>query len=636
MFDSTNFLNSIWLFLCRGIYWFAEKTYGLFIDIAEVNLFTQSDFESFSSRIYVLLGVMMLFKLSFSLINYIVNPDSFSDKDKGMGKLVKNVMVVLLLIIIVPYIFDYAYRLQKVVIGGNVIPNLVLGIGRDAGESVSTGNAMGQEMAFQTFSAFFTPTEAIFPDDDSTASNDGRNECINNLWTEDEDGRFTMKEECATAIDASSGTSYDGTISEVYTLAFQESSINILANTDIYKATTTVGSEKIHTFDVNGFIALIAGGFLGWIFLMFCFDIAVRSVKLVFLQLIAPIPIIAYADPKGQSGVFKKWVNNCVKTYLDLFVRLIAIYFAILVISMLGDRTTIEQIGDSKLVFIFIMFGVLLFAKQLPKLIEDIAGVKMSGDFTLRPMNKLQQVPLVGAAAGMAATRIAGGITAARNDHTGHRIRRFFEGGSAAAHEMRGKIPLSGLKPGSQTVRSVTDARKIGYKLATGNEMRAFSPLNWVFGRSAEREYFKYDDQASDLKRERSGYETAVKSANRRMDSLARDNAQSNTRINELRGLRTATTDNDEIRRIDAQINSLQSQITINQTEMDNQQAIIEENENKIRATDGVLKWLEDQQKDLAGAYSNVDESSHKTASEVTAKYEAATGNTINLERGRR
>lgn len=589
MFDSTNFLNSIWLFLDKAVYWFLEKTYSLFIDIAEVNLFTQSDFESFSSRIYVLLGVMMLFKLSFSLINYIVNPDSFSDKEKGMGKLVKNVIFVLLLIIIVPYIFDYAYRLQKVVINGNVIPNLVLGIGRDAGESVSTGNAMGQEISFQTFSAFFTPREDIFTDSGDT-------ECINELWTVNEDGDLMMKEECASVIDSASGSSYDGNISEMYTLAFQTNNIRYFTDTDIYKATSTVGSEKVHTFDVNGFIALIAGGFVGWIFLMFCFDIAVRSVKLVFLQLIAPIPIIAYADPKGQSGVFKKWVSNCVKTYLDLFVRLIAIYFAILVISMLGDQSTITQMGDSKLIMLFIMFGVLLFAKQLPKLIEDIAGVKMSGDFTLRPMNKLQQVPVIGAAAGMAATRISGGITAAKNDQTGHRIKTFFEGGSAAAHEMKGKIPLSGLKPGAQTVRSVTDARKIGYKYATGSELKAFSPISFITGHTSIKEFDDLKVEKKNVRKEITQYENEK--------GIYSDLITNRAQELQKRGYSIQDINNDrEIIEWTKSSNNI---------------------DNKIRKANDYIDTLDDQIKDLKGRYANLDDSDKKTIDKARAEYNAA------------
>ena len=41
-------------------------------------------------RIYLLLGIFMLFKVAFSMIQYLIDPNSFSDSAKGFGKLVTN------------------------------------------------------------------------------------------------------------------------------------------------------------------------------------------------------------------------------------------------------------------------------------------------------------------------------------------------------------------------------------------------------------------------------------------------------------------------------------------------------------------------------------------------------------------
>ena len=71
-----------------------------------------------------------------------------------------------------------------------------------------------------------------------------------------------------------------------------------------------------------------------YIAVSFCFDMAVRAVKLGFLQLIAPIPLIAKVDPKKGDEVFNKWVKECTSTYLNLFVRLVAIYFALYILFL--------------------------------------------------------------------------------------------------------------------------------------------------------------------------------------------------------------------------------------------------------------------------------------------------------------
>ena len=74
----------------------------------------------------------------------------------------------------------------------------------------------------------------------------------------------------------------------------------------------------------------------------FCMDVAVRSIKLAFLQLVAPIPIISYIDPKsGKDGLFKKWYDMCFKTYLSLFIRLLALYFAIYIKSKKSEKKLI-------------------------------------------------------------------------------------------------------------------------------------------------------------------------------------------------------------------------------------------------------------------------------------------------------
>ena len=51
--------------------------------------------------------------------------------------------------------------------------------------------------------------------------------------------------------------------------------------------------------DFNFFLSLIAGLFLIYIAVSFCFDMALRMVKLVFYQIIAPIPIFARVIPEG-------------------------------------------------------------------------------------------------------------------------------------------------------------------------------------------------------------------------------------------------------------------------------------------------------------------------------------------------
>ena len=60
--------------------------YGVF-DISALST-NSKVFNGIYSRIYVILGIFMAFKLSFSFFQYIVNPDSMSGKsEQGVGKI---------------------------------------------------------------------------------------------------------------------------------------------------------------------------------------------------------------------------------------------------------------------------------------------------------------------------------------------------------------------------------------------------------------------------------------------------------------------------------------------------------------------------------------------------------------------
>ena len=105
-------VRSFFYMLDSTLFNFIPTVYDLLITISRTTILTQGQIKQFADRIQLLLGVFMLFKVSFSLITYIVNPDDFSDKAKGFGKLWMNIILSLIMLIGVPYIFSMAYDLQ--------------------------------------------------------------------------------------------------------------------------------------------------------------------------------------------------------------------------------------------------------------------------------------------------------------------------------------------------------------------------------------------------------------------------------------------------------------------------------------------------------------------------------------------
>lgn len=435
----------------RIVYGLIEVFYTAFNLIAKTRVFANGTIENFAIRIYVFLALIMLFKLSFSIITYIINPDNFTNNEKGIGKLIQNIIIVMVLIVVTPQIFEQAYNLQSIVLKENIIGKIILG----SNTEIVDDKSIYKTMSFSVLSAFLKPNtegiEALSLDNYGNVMCNGSPiptiEEINNNFTASGEGGINdnlpfvkcmnnLSTQQATVID-DKGVSHQGTgMGATYVWANYKQDYQLLINLITAKY---VGDTSIYLFQYTYLISTIAGGFIAWIFLIFCFDIAVRSVKLGFLQLIAPIPIISYVDPKSsKSGMFQKWTKTCLSTYVDLFIRLVAIYFAIYIIKIVSDGNQLSYWDDSgtpnAIIRVFIIVGALMFAKQVPKLIEDITGIKLSGKFELNPLKKFEDNALGGkritsAAAGL----VTGGIAGAVAGHGIGKVGRFISGGLGGA-----------------------------------------------------------------------------------------------------------------------------------------------------------------------------------------------------------
>jgi len=385
-------LRSILFWLDTVIYGFIGDVYEVLNEIANVTIFSNDTINAISNKVYALLGIFMLFKVSFSILSYVVSPDDFYDKNKGFGKIISNIVITLAILVVTPWIFNKAMEIQDVILRDNIIGNMLLTSEKDT--QILNNFESGKNMAFTTLSAFLKVDESLCGYSPS-------------------DGKQIYLEKCANE----NGEGPLGDYTGVYRTAYENKNIRILANNSGIINIKTADKSG-YVIDYNYVISTLSGGFILLILILFCFDVGVRTVKLGFLRLIAPIPIISRIDPKKGKEVFDKYVNTCISTYLDLFVRLLSINLAVFVISVLQvgvyDVSNPDQtVKISMLAMVFIILGTLLFAKQFPQLLQDILGIKFDGNFTLNPMRKLGAVPVVGGALAAGATLAGGAALAA-------------------------------------------------------------------------------------------------------------------------------------------------------------------------------------------------------------------------------
>ena len=407
-----------------AVYGFLAIVYNLIEDLANTSILSMTDMNEFASRIYALLGIFMLFKVSFSIISYIVSPDKISDNSTGMGGIIKNVLITLVLILIVPTCFTLLYEAQSAILSENIIPKLLLGTNSDANtidnevyvapacqeiegdfedkqkdeKYATSAKDNGNYIALMVFRNFYQLGDGSAEPEDS--------DYFNNKFLPVYCG---FKEPKISVSYLLQSQIYNGPIEKIEDTTLEKILSGISDIVDFIQPSAYIGKSignwivtklglgpSSYYIDYNYFISTIVGIFVIFILVSMAFDVAIRSVKLTFLQLISPIPIISYVDPKsGKDGMFKRWYTEVFKTWASLFIRLLALFFGVYLIKQLGQ---LYRIGNHKYlssnfwIQLFMLLGVLMFCKELPKLLEQlIPGMKDSGSFKLNPLKRINE-----------------------------------------------------------------------------------------------------------------------------------------------------------------------------------------------------------------------------------------------------
>ncbi len=368
-----NGIRSFFATIDRAIYGLISVIYEIIVELANATIISSSAIEDLYARIYTLLGIFMLFKITFSFINYIINPDSFTDKAKGVQNLVRNVLIVLVMIIITPYAFHQLNRVQRAILSDEIIPKFIMGIATDesGGElknRFQMSDECGGNFGVTATSGDFIALSVFRP--------------------------FYQLE--TTTTDIPEGYCATGTVTP-----------STYLKKDIYNKDRLI--EDTYLVDYKFFLSTIVGLFVALIMVSFCMDIASRSIKMAFFQMIAPVPIMSYIDPaSGKNGTFSKWLKQVFVTWGSLFIRLIALFFAVHIISII-DIDVIAAGSEHKFwMLLFIVIGALMVAKAIPSILETLfPGLKMGG-LKLNPFKKIADEALGGKQALGGAAALAG------------------------------------------------------------------------------------------------------------------------------------------------------------------------------------------------------------------------------------
>lgn len=350
------------------VYTLIKFFYTIFFNIASSEIIDSQIVKEFYGRVQLILGVVMIFKLSVSLLQVIITPELLTDQKKGFGKIISRIVVMLVMFVaIIPLsipaneapknsynaylnqngvLFGTLYSLQYRILDQNTIAKLVYADTTSIpGATATTQKAKekeqrdaGDQLAGYILKTFVTKNTDKCPNPNAGAT-------------------------------------------EIYDEYDQEGASYLLSHiTDTTCYTTPGGNEAKYALAYFPVVSTICGLIVLICLISFCIDIAIRSIKLATLRLIAPIPIISYIDPKSsENGAFANWVKMLISTYIDLFLRLAIIYFAISLVGNFIENGIAINFADSvtgAIAAVFIIIGIFLFAKQGPKFIKDALGLK--------------------------------------------------------------------------------------------------------------------------------------------------------------------------------------------------------------------------------------------------------------------
>lgn len=438
------------MWIDSAVFGVIEKAYNLIFDLA--GIFVNNEIAtSIIKNLYIIVGIFAFFKIAFLLVNSVIDPEKLNEKGRGLSNILVRTVGMLIILMFTPMLFEMAYTLQERIVGwetnsngtkqasssGNLIEKLILG---ESVKSSDDNTNAGKQFSNIALSTLVTVNETYAKDFVSIGdAGDGGTVGYNSNGT-------CETQACENAIQAWNDMYAKGDMN-AKTLRHY---INIKEKHEV-----SIGNNKEkedqYVYNYTVVLTTVVGGFIAYILFSFALDIAARVFQLAALEIISPLFIVTFIDPKSaSSGMFNRWLKEVGSTYVGLFIRLASVSLLILFTSILNKLKWLKSSSSSSWVNLTLMLGLLLFAKKAPKWISEMIGFKSDGLGGLGIGKKLASTALVGGAIGKGLGAAKKGIGNQAKKTLDHQKKKMQNAGNRA---------LAGLATGREAWK---DAREKG------------------------------------------------------------------------------------------------------------------------------------------------------------------------------
>ncbi|MBO5475365.1 MAG: hypothetical protein J5982_02530 [Bacilli bacterium] len=342
-------------------YGLLATAYNIFDAVSKLNLFGgnaagEELYNTITARFYTVLSVLMIFVFAYQLIMMIIDPDG--KEQKASGTLVKDTLVSIVAIILLPTLFKYMALFQTHVISNNTIGAMILGQ-----NGTAKNQDPGKNISLMVFMSFYHPnntTYSTFFDENGELRSDAEAQC---------------KAESADDAHPDGRTSTCEKFVEGLGKWKNQKAVGIGDLTGIKDLRHWVGDSMEYMW----ILSTGAGIITAWFFFAYSIAMGTRAVKLGVLQIIAPIPLVFRVFPQTRK-TYETWFGEIKKTYLEVFIRLGVIFFIIALIqqvptfiNIIFDANNGAGSGLTKCIAtVCLILGMLQFAKDAPDLFKTL------------------------------------------------------------------------------------------------------------------------------------------------------------------------------------------------------------------------------------------------------------------------
>ena len=225
---------------------YSDKVYTLFLQIIDGTLLTKEVIDGIMTRFYLLIGILIFFRIAITIIRYIVAPETFLDDKVGAGQLVKRIVMGMITIVAIPLIFSLAGRLQTAILNDKIIERTILP--KYAYNTLVNSGHTGNKIAMIAFKGFFNWNDAVPTNIRDTAN-----------------------------------------VYKHYSRAVLRENVDSIESSDV-----TAQYNNKYMIEYIPLLSTAVVGYILYTLVKYALEMALRSFKLAFLQIISPIVIVNY------------------------------------------------------------------------------------------------------------------------------------------------------------------------------------------------------------------------------------------------------------------------------------------------------------------------------------------------------